>query len=170
MKQKWLALKKQYWDARPPQEKTALKVGALILTPVLIYMLLWQPAHEATKKLHVSLPVLHMAEESLRSYANEIETLRNQAKPTPLDAAVLKTILQESAARNNLSEAITTLDLQPPNAVRISFAVVSFDQWLKWLRVLQLEQTARIDAMSVSKLPQAGMVKVSATLINGGKQ
>jgi general secretion pathway protein M len=160
MKQQWLA----------PQEKKALKIGAWVLTPVLIYMVLWQPAHEATQKLHVSLPVLNMAEESLRSYANEIEVLRSKAKPTLLDAALLKSILEESAARNNLREAITTLDLQPPNAVRISFTAVSFDQWLKWLRVLQHEKAIRVDAMSVAKLPQAGMVKISATLINGGKQ
>jgi type II secretory pathway component PulM len=47
---------------------------------------------------------------------------------------------------------------------------VSFEQWLRWLRALQQEQHIRADSLSVAMLPQPGMVKISATLINGGNQ
>lgn len=170
MKQKWLAAKKQYWDARSPQEKNALKWLVWALTPVLIYLLLWQPAHLAVQKLQVSVPVLYRAEVRLRADANEIEMLRQRAKPSSMDAAALKSAIEDSATRNSLREAISTLDLQPPNAVRITLTTVSFDHWLLWLRVLQREQSIRADSVSVAKLSQAGMVKVSATLINGSKQ
>ena len=170
MKANWLTFKKQYWDARSPQERNALKLAAWVLTPVLLYFVLWQPAHNAVQKLHVSVPAMYMADERLRSHASEVEMLRHRPRPALLDAVALKSAVEDSALRHNLREAISTLDLQQPNAVRISFVSVSFEQWLRWLRALQQEQHIRADSVSVATLSQAGMVKVSATLVNGGSQ
>lgn len=170
MKANWLDFKKRNWDARSQQERTVLKFAVWALTPVLIYFVLWQPARTAVVKLRSSVPLLQMQAEKLRIQAGEIETLRHRPQPALLDAPVLKTAVEETAARHQLREAITTLDLQPPNAVRVSFASVPFEQWLRWLQTLQQEQNIRADALNVVGLPQAGMVKISATLINGGAQ
>ena len=132
--------------------------------------MLWQPAHNAVQKLRASIPGMYMAADRLRNHASEIEMLRHRPKPALLDAVALKSAIEDSALRHNLRESISTLDLQEPNAVRISFASVSFEQWLRWLRALQQEQHIRADSVSVAMLSQAGMVKVSATLVNGGTQ
>jgi general secretion pathway protein M len=170
MKTNWLAFKKQYWDARSLQERNVLKLTAWALAPVLVYFVLWQPAHNAVQKLHVSVPAMYMADERLRNHASEVEMLRHRPKPALLDAVALKAAIEDSALRHNLRDAISTLDLQEPNAVRVSFASVSFEQWLRWLRALQQEQHIRADSVSVAMLSQAGMVKISATLINGTTQ
>lgn len=170
MKAAWLNFKKSNWDSRSLQERKVLKFAAWGLLPVLIYLVLWQPARTAVKKLHVGVPAMHMQTERLRSQSSEVEMLRRRPKPALLDAVALKSTLEDSAVRHGLREAISTLDLQQPNAVRISLVSVSFEQWLRWLRVLQQEQHIRADSVSVAMLPQTGMVKISATLINGGKQ
>jgi len=163
-------LRKKYWDVRTVQERQLLKLLALLLTPVLLYLIVWQPAHTATTKLRASLPSLYIDADRMRSNAEEIDAMRHLAKPALLDAVSLKASVEDSAERYELKEAISTLDLQEPNAVRISFASVSFELWLRWLRALQLEQHIRADSASVAMLPQAGMVKINATLINGAKQ
>jgi general secretion pathway protein M len=170
MKANWLTYKKRYWDSRPAREQKVLKLAAWISAPVLVYFVLWLPAHNAVQKLRVSVPVMHMEAERLRNQAGEVEMLRHRPKPALLDAVALKSTIEDSALRHNLREAISTLDLQQPNAVRIAFASVSFEQWLRWLRALQQEQHIRADSVSVASLPQVGMVKISATLINGGTQ
>ena len=170
MKANWLSFKKRYWDARTQQERNVLKLAAWALTPVLLYFGLWQPAHNAVQKLHASVPVMYMEAERLLNNASEVEMLRHRPKPALQDAVAMKATIEDSALRNHLREAISTLDLQEPNAVRIAFASVSFEQWLSWLRILQQEQHIRADSVSVAMLPQAGMVKISATLINGGTQ
>ena len=170
MKTNWLMFKKQYWEARTAQERNALKLAALILAPVLVYFVLWLPAHTAVQKLHVSVPVMYMEAERLRLQAEEVEMLRHRSKPALLGAVALKSTIEESAQRQGMREAVSTLDLQEPNAVRISLVSVSFEQWVSWLRVLQREQHIRADSVSVAMLPQAGMVKISATFINGGTQ
>ncbi len=170
MKANWLSFKKRYWDMRTPQERNALKWTGWILTPVLLYAVLWQPAHSAVQKLHLGVPLMHVEAERLQSQAAEVEMLRHRPKPALLDAVALKSTVEDSASRFNLREAIATLDLQEPNAVRISFASVSFESWLGWLRTLQQEQHIRADSVSVAMLSQPGMVKISATLVNGGSQ
>jgi general secretion pathway protein M len=170
MKASWLTFKKRYWDVRSQQERNVLKFTGWVLAPVLVYFVLWQPAHNAVQKLHLSVPVMYMEAERMRTHAAEIEMLHHRPKPALLDAVALKSAVEDSALRHNLRESIATLDLQQPNAVRITFSAVAFEQWLHWLRALQQEQHIRADSVSVAMLPQAGMVKISATLINGGSQ
>lgn len=162
--------KKKYWDVRTAQERKILKILAWCLSPILIYILMWQPAHTATAKLSLSVPSMHLEADRMRSNAAEIDTLRHLPKPALLDAAALKSAIEDSATRHGLRETISTLDLQQPNAVRIAMLSVSFEQWLRWVRALQQEQHIRTDSLSVAMLPQAGMVKINATLINGAAQ
>jgi len=170
MKKQWLTFKKRNWETRSEQERKVLKFAAWAMLPFAVYLLMWQPARSAVQKLHASVPAMYMEAERLRAQASEVELLRHRPKPALLDAVALKAALEESAVRHNLREAISTLDLQQPNAVRISLASVSFEQWLRWLRALQQEQHIRADSVSVAMLPQSGMVKINATLINGGNQ
>jgi len=48
------------------------------IDPVLMYFVLWQPARTAVKKLHASIPVMHMEAERLRNHASEVEMLRHR--------------------------------------------------------------------------------------------
>jgi type II secretory pathway component PulM len=106
----------------------------------------------------------------LKAQAAEAETVRHLHHPAELDAAALKTAVDESAVRHQMRSAITSLDLQPPNAVRVTLTSVSFEQWIKWLRSLQQEQHIRVESSGIAPLPQTGMVKINATLINGGAE
>ena len=170
MKARWLAFKKHYWDSRALRERQALTMAALILTPLLAYAVLWQPAHRAVAKLRPGVAGMRMQAAQLQVQATEVEMLRHHPKPAVFDAAALQAAVAASAERHQLREALTTIDAQPPNAVRITLASVSFAQWLRWLRALQQEQHIRADSIGIAALPQTGMVKISATLINGGSQ
>lgn len=164
----WTAFKVKYWGVRTPRERSIIKISAAVLMPVLGYWLLWQPANTAVQKLRISVPQMSIQADRLKSQAAEVELLRHSPKPAFMDAVALKSTIEESALRNNLREAITTITLQEPGSVRISFVSVSFEQWMNWLRSLQIEQKIRADSVGVVALPQAGMVKISATLTNGG--
>ena len=170
MKARWQAFRKRHWNGRAARERRAIVVGALALSPLLVYFLLWQPAHVASAKLRASVPAMRAQAAHLRTQAVEAETLRHHPRPAVLDADALKKAVEESAMRHQMRDAITSLDAQQPNAVRITLAAVSFEQWLNWLRNLQQEQHIRAESVGIAALPQAGMVKVNATLTNGGTQ
>jgi len=155
-------------DAR--SRRNAMRsAGCMGIDPRADVFVLWQPARTAVKKLHASIPVMHMEAERLRNHASEVEMLRHRPKPAVLDAVALKSTIENSALRHNLREAIAPLIAGAQCSADI-IASVSFEQWLRWLRSLQQEQHIRADSVSVSMLSQTGMVKTSATLINGGNQ
>lgn len=170
MKARWQAFRKRHWDGRAASERRAIALGALVLSPLFAYFLIWQPAHVAGAKMRDSVPAMRAQAEHLRAQAEEAETLRHHPKPAVLDANALKTAVEESAMRHQMREALTSLDVQPPNGVRITLTAVSFEQWLNWLRNLQQEQHIRAESVGIAPLPQTGMVKISATLTNGGAQ
>lgn len=170
MKARWQVFKKRHWDGRAASERRAIAFAALALSPLLAYFLLWQPAHAANKKLRADIPAMRTQAVHLRTQMAEVEMLRHHPHPALLDATALKTAVEESALRHKMRDAISSLDAQEPNAVRITLASVSFEQWLNWLRDLQQEQHIRAESVGIAALTQAGMVKVSATLTNGGAQ
>lgn len=170
MKARWLAFKKRHWDGRVARERRAIALAVLALSPLLAYFLLWQPAHVANTRLRADVPVMRAQAVRLHAQAGEVEMLRHSPHPAVLDANALKLAVEASAVRHQMREAITTLDAQEPRAVRITFSSVSFEQWLHWLRDLQQEQHVRAESAGIAALPQAGMVRVSATLVNGGIQ
>ena len=170
MKALWLTLKQRYWASRTARERQALALATWVLLPLIAYWLLWQPAHTARKKLHATVPIMRVQAERLRDQTTEVARLRHAPHPAVLNASTLKSTIEAAAIAHQLRDAISTLDMQEPNAVRITFAAISFEQWLDWLRELQQEQHIRVESVGVAALPQVGMVKVSATLTNGGAQ
>ena len=168
LKDYWQAFVKQHWHSRTVQERQVLTVIAAVLSPLLAYTLLWQPAHTAVEKLNHSVPVMRAQALQLKAQVAEVATLRHHPKPAVLDAHSLKSPLEAVAIRHQIRDAISTLDAQEPNAVRVSLSAVSFEQWLRFLHELQQAQHVRADSTSIAALPQAGMVKISATLTNGG--
>jgi len=51
MKKLIARLKADHWDTLSATEQKTVKRGAWVLVPLLMYGLLWQPAHEALPKL-----------------------------------------------------------------------------------------------------------------------
>lgn len=170
MKARWLAFKKRHWDGRAARERRALALVAVVLLPVVAYSVLWQPAHSANAKLRSAVPEMRAQAQQLRSQTDEVAMLRHRPHPAVLEASDLKAAVEASAQRHKMRAAITTLDAQEPNALRITLAAVSFEQWLGWLRDLEQEQHIRAESAGIAALPQSGMVRISATLTNGGGQ
>lgn len=167
MKRHWQTFRKAAWDRRQPHERQAIGVAALVVLPLLAYLLLWQPAHSAVSKLDASLPVMRTEAALMRQRAEEAEVLRQQSQPAVLDAISLKASVEKSTAQYQLRDALDRLDPVEPNSVRASFSSVSYARWLRWVRALQQEQHIRVDSLDITALPTSGMVKINATLTNG---
>lgn len=170
MKTRWQEWRSKHWDSRSAQERRTVTLAAIVLLPIAYYFLLWQPAHHALAKLHGNVPALQAQAAKLHEQAAEVDSLRHRPQLAALDMPALKSSIDESAQRHQLRGSITTLETQEPNGVHIACEAIPFVAWLAWLRDLQQEQHIRADSVSVSALPQSGMVKISATLINSNIQ
>jgi type II secretory pathway component PulM len=160
-------LRQHYWDSRALNERRIILIGLSVVLPLLCYLLLWQPAHDALTKLHSRLPQLRMQTEQMRRAATQVEALRHQSRLAVMDALAVKTAIEESATRHQLFAALTTVTAQEPNGARITLTAVSFEKWLSWLRELQTAQHLRVDSVAITQLAEPGMVAIRATLTNG---
>lgn len=170
MKARLLAIRKQYWEARPQSERRIMLAAGTIVLPALAYLLLWQPAHREVGKLHQALPEQRIQAEHMQRWSREIEELRHRPKIATLDSIALKASIEESAVRHQLRETIDVLDAREPNGVHLSLGSVSFARWLEWLRSLQQEQHVRVESLAVTPLNEPGMASIRATLVSGADQ
>lgn len=167
MKTRWAEFKVKYWRSRALRERQMISVAAAVLSPIVFYFLLWQPAQQAVAKLKISLPVLQAQALKLNENAAEVAALRHRPQVAALDPLAFKSNVEQSAAKHQLAISITPFASQDLSAIRITSDSISFAAWLGWLRELEQEQHIRVESTSISPLPQAGMVKMSATLSNG---
>ncbi len=170
LKARWQEYKKTAWAQRPERERRILAAGATVVVPALFYFLLWQPAHEGIVRLEKTLPVMRMQAALMKREAAEVDTLRQRAQPALMTPAAMKTAIENSATAFQLRSAIESMENVEQNGVRITFSSVSYAKWLDWMHSLQQAQHIRVDTLSVVALQSEGMVKISATLVNGVNQ
>ncbi len=157
-------LKARHWDALSATEQKTVTRGAWVLLPLLMYGLLWQPAHEALPRLQAALPQLRAQADQMQLLAGQAQSLRQQAQLAVLDSDALKAAVEKSAKEANLPLLVVPGE---QNSVRISADSLAFARWLQWLRTLETTQHIRVSSAMLVASPEAGMVKVQATLTNG---
>ncbi len=156
--------KSQHWDTLSATEQKTILRGAWLLVPLLMYGLLWQPAHEALPKLQASLPNLRAQADQMQALAGQAQSLRQQAQLAVLDSDALKTAVEKSAQAAGLPVIVVPGE---QNSVRISAESIAFARWLEWQRTLETTQHIRVSSAMLVASPESGMVKVQATLTNG---
>ncbi len=157
-------LKARHWDTLSATEQKTIVRGAWVLLPLLLYGLLWQPAHEALPKLQAALPLLRAQADQMQALAGQAQSLRQQAQLAVMDSDALRIAVEKSAQATGLPLLVTPGE---QNSVRISADSIAFAQWLQWQRTLETTQHVRVASAMLVAAPEPGMVKVQATLTNG---
>jgi general secretion pathway protein M len=156
--------KERHWNTLSATEQKTILRGSWILLPLLVYGLLWQPAHQALPKLQTALPQLRAQADQMQTLAGQAQSLRQQAQLAVLDSDTLRTAVEKSAKEANLPLLVVPGE---QNSVRISAESIEFARWLQWQHTLETTQHIRVSSAMLVASPEAGMVKVQATLTNG---
>ena len=160
-------LKIRHWDTLSATEQKTILRGAWVLLPLLMYGLLWQPAHQALPKLQTSLPLLRAQADQMQSLAGQVQSLRQKAQLAVLDSDALKVVVDKSAQAAGLPLTVAPGE---QNSVRVSAESVSFARWLQWEGALEQNEHIRVASVMLVGSPESGMVKLQATLTNGADQ
>ena len=160
-------LKARHWDTLSATEQKTILRGAWILLPLLMYGLLWQPAHQALPKLQEALPRLRAQADQMQSLAGQAQSLRQKAQLAVLDSDALKIAVEKSAQAAGLPLQVVPGE---QNSVRISADSISFAHWLQWQHALELNQHIRVSTVDAGSIARTGHGQVQATLTNGADQ
>lgn len=151
----------QFWRRLSASEQAIMGGGAGLLLIILLVFYVWQPLEKERTRLRASLPGLRVEAQQMRVDAVTVPKLKSTTKPAPL-AGGLREIVEQAASGHRLQ--LSQLDPEANGKLNIMLAAVPFDAWVKWLAILQAQQSIRLDTCRVEALPQPGMVKVQAVL------
>ncbi len=167
MKSLIAGIKSRHWDTLSATEQKTVLRGAWILLPLLMYGLLWQPAHQALPELQASLPQLRAQADQMQSLAGQVQSLRQKAQLAVLDSDALKIVVDKSAQAAGLPLTVAPGE---QNSVRVSAESIPFARWLQWQQALEQDQHIRVASAMLVASAESGMVKLQATLTNGADQ
>ncbi|GAB4121682.1 MAG: hypothetical protein Fur0040_01920 [Sideroxydans sp.] len=159
----WLANVQARWQQLTAAEQRALRVGAVVLLPLLGWALLWQPAHEAVTRLQRSVPLLRAHAAAMAAQALEIQTLRQRAQLAVVSGEALRRIVADAAAP--LGEV--SVEMQGANTLRLAGERVPYAAWLHLLRELDETHHLRVSMLNLQAGTAPGLVKLDALLTNG---
>lgn len=158
------------WAALSASEQRMLKVGAVVVLPLLFYGLLWQPAHGNVDRLSQSVPQLRAQLAQMQAQAVEVQTLRHGAQPAVLEGEVLKHVVEGAMAAVGWAAPAMTIESAEKNEVRVNADGIEFARWVVFLRELENTHHLRAGALTLSASTTQGMVKVNAVIGNGAEQ
>lgn len=155
-----------FWRQRTPAERRTITIGGGALLIALIYAFVWHPLQQERGRLRTSLPQLRTAAAQLHADAVEVARLRTSAPQQAGDN--LPAAIESAAARTGLGKPTQLTPLDTGRA-RIVFNAAAFDAWIEWLKIMQTEQTVRVESSEINALAEPGMVKIQAVLAAPGR-
>lgn len=163
--QRWRERFDAFWSARNPREQALLAIGALLLTLVAGYGLLWEPADEGRARLRKALPAQRADLAEMETLAQEARGL--SAKPAPaLRGDALTQALQESLDKYGLKP--TRLAAVGESTVQLQLDKVPFGAVAGWLQDVRQQQRLKVSEAKIEYVGATAVVNVSATLQGPG--
>ena len=130
---------KQYWFGLELRERWILGLGALVVSLILFYALVWQPWHKAIDSMNEQLPALRTDLQWMRQQAEVVKNggvIKAKSNIKGGNESLLS-ILEKTARASKLDKSIQEITPGQNNQeVRVVLEEASFNQWVSWIDLL----------------------------------
>lgn len=158
---------RQWWEQRNERERWLIALGGGLLAVVVPYVAFWEPLVERTATLEAEVAEQREDLAWMRRAAREIEAQRGEdegaGEPITDDRSLLS-VVDRSARRSGLEDALSRVQPEDGDTVRVWMDDAPFDDLVSWLDALQRTSGVRVDSMSVERTRQDGIVDARLTL------
>ena len=157
---------RQFWNERQARERVLLAGGAVAVAFVALYLFLWQPGIDASRRLSATLPKLRAQVELMRAQQAEIASLRKKTGTLTQSGdkgGDLRMLLQSSVARAPFQKSGQRIDAPSAERATLTVTAADFGEWMRWTLEAQRETGARLERCKITALPDPGMVRAEAT-------
>lgn len=162
MKQAVKKILRTLWELRSPRDRKIIVVFATALS-IIFYVLLVQTAEKSRTVLRNHVMTLRTQAAHLDQQAIEYHQLLGKPAVT-LSPTDIHTLVQTRINDAGLSPVLQRMDTLDKNHVIVTFAAITFVDWLHWVVDLDT-QHIRIAQCRIEALSTPGRVNVSATLV-----
>jgi len=148
----------EFWNKREAREQKMLSIGTFVVSLLLVYALLVDPALTGRAKLKRELPELHQQVAQMQALSKQVSALA--AKPMPVADPVTRerinaTLAQYSLAAQNI--------LLTGEYVKVQMAAMPFSDTLAWIDELQKSMRLTVVDADFAALEKADMVDAKLT-------
>ncbi|NOY72133.1 MAG: type II secretion system protein M [Gammaproteobacteria bacterium] len=146
-------------------ERRTLIIGAVVLSVLILYLIVWQPVFNSTEKLRQQL----VSEQDTLSWmgvaAQEIKALQgdHSAVVNRGDSSLLS-IVDQTARSSNLASALKRVEPKGQNEVRVRLEQASFNDVARWLLQLQNKQGISVSTITVDRQDASGIANINLML------
>ncbi len=157
---------RNYWQNLMPRERLMLLLGGAAVVFTLIYLLLLEPFVNERERLRQDIELQRELLGWMRNAAAEMQHLRGGgavSRGTAGSTTPLLTLVDGSARRQGLGEALKRVQPDGQSGVRVWLEQVAFDALLAWLDTLERDSGVVVSALVVEP-QEPGLVKVRLSL------
>jgi len=155
-----------WFDGLGTRERMILAAGGVLLIPLLMWALLWQPLAGSVDRLEDEVARQRETLAWMQRSAAEVKQLRGRGETTAagLGGRSLLAVVDESAGAAGLGSGVKRIEPESADAVRVTLEGVAFDTVLVWLDTLGREFGVTAGMVSVEREPVPGQVRMRLTL------
>jgi general secretion pathway protein M len=149
------------WRGLGARERRMVGLAGAVVIAALVYLVLFEPAWQARKKLAQELPQLQSQLAQVKGLGAQARSLK--AAPAVTDSpSVLKTQIEDSLSAVSLRSTLKQINATS-DTIELRFADAPFAQWWPWLEAALRETRLRVVDASITR--DAGLGLVSARLV-----
>ncbi|HMM50013.1 MAG TPA: type II secretion system protein GspM [Burkholderiaceae bacterium] len=152
----------QRWQMLTPRERQVLIAGAALLALALVWLVLFEPAWDARRRLQTELPTMRTQLARAEQLADEARRLGAVSGAADSPQAV-KARLEQSIESAGLRPALAQLTLTG-NLFEVRFKSVPYAAWLVWLEAAARESRLRVADAAVTRETGVGVVSARVAL------
>ncbi len=156
----------RFWAARNTRERWLLGGGGLLVVVILPYVAFWEPLVERRDQLEAQVADQRQDLAWMRAAAEEIRAHDGEggsAEPVT-DERSLLSLVDRAAREAGLDDQLSRVQPDGDGTLRVWMDQVPFDELMEWLDGLQRAAGVEVDALTVERTQEDGLVNVRLTL------
>jgi len=154
---------REIWIGLNASERRLLAMGGALLVIVLLFVMLWLPLEKDLARLRVSVPQDRTQLEHMRALADAVRPMRAKLRTRSAGATPLSAVDAMLTAQN-LRSAVTHLEADGGNGVRLTLEGVPFNTLVSLLTELQDTQQLVVDSATLDAQTKPGLVNANLRL------
>jgi general secretion pathway protein M len=158
---------KQWFFGLAPRERALVAAAAATVVVALLFLLVWEPLHDGVKRLRTEVAVTQALVAELAQARSLVLSGRGGIGVIQGQGRSLLAIVDQTGKENGLGGAITRMQPEGDNTVRIWLEQADFVAVLRWLALLENSYGVAVVEAAIDREAQPGLVRARLGLVRG---
>ena len=156
---------KEWFATLQPRERLILIAAALLLLPLLVYLLVWEPIGKEVDTLRTSVSASQKQIAWLQQASSEAKALMaSGTAASPQSTVSLISAVEKSASERNLRSYLKRIEPQGSDKISIDIDDAAFDDIIHWIGELQSRYGATVAQFTASRGDNPGRIQARLVL------